>query len=116
MSTPLRILLLEDNPSDAELNQHALRKAGIGFQALRVERAEAYLEALVDFQPDLILADYNLPNFDGLKALRLLRARNADLPFIFVTGAMGRKTPCKLCARAPTTTFSRIACTACPRP
>ncbi|MFO1421711.1 MAG: PAS domain S-box protein [Candidatus Competibacteraceae bacterium] len=91
MSTPLRILLLEDNPSDAELNQHALRKAGIGFQALRVERAEAYLEALVDFQPDLILADYNLPNFDGLKALRLLRARNADLPFIFVTGAMGEE-------------------------
>ena len=92
MSTLLRILLLEDNPSDAELNQHALRKAGIGLQALRVEREEAYLKALVDFRPDLILADYSLPNFDGLKALRLLRARNANLPFIFVTGAMGEES------------------------
>ena len=46
MSDPLRILMLEDSPADAELNEHALRRAGIAFESLRVERREDYIEAL----------------------------------------------------------------------
>jgi PAS domain S-box-containing protein len=91
MSDPLRILLLEDSPSDAELIERFLRKAGLVFEAHRVEREETFLNALDAFRPDVILADYSLPQFDGLQALSLARARDADLPFIFVTGALGEE-------------------------
>ncbi len=91
MSERLRILMLEDSPVDAELNEHALRRAGIDFESLRVDRRDTYLAALEDFRPDLILADYKLPDFDGLSALRLLRERDDDRPFLFVTGSMGEE-------------------------
>jgi PAS domain S-box-containing protein len=91
MSAPLRILLLEDSPIDAELNQHALRKGGIEFELQQVEHEQAFVDALRQFRPDLVLADYSLPDFDGLKALHLLRAWDPSLPFIFVTGAMGEE-------------------------
>ncbi|OAI09903.1 hypothetical protein A1359_18170 [Methylomonas lenta] len=89
MTEPLRLLLLEDSEIDAQLNQHALKKAQIEFTAKRVESREAFLQALDQFQPDLILADYHLPHFDGMAALKLLRQTNPDTPFIFVSGAMG---------------------------
>ncbi len=91
MSAPLRILMLEDSPADAELNAHALRRAGIAFESLRVERRETFLDALETYNPDLILADYKLPDFDGLSALKLLRERDDDRPFLFVTGSMGEE-------------------------
>jgi DNA-binding response OmpR family regulator len=91
MTVPLRILLLEDNPADAELNEHILRKAGLEFESLRVEDEAAYVAALENFRPNLVLADYKLPHFDGLQALKLLREKDADLPFIFVTGSMGEE-------------------------
>lgn len=91
MSKPLRILLLEDSAEDALLNEHALKKAGLAFESQRVESREDYLSALATFQPDVVLADYQLPSFDGLQALALLREHDAALPFIFVTGAMGEE-------------------------
>ena len=89
MSTPLRILFLEDSPEDALLNERALKKSGLMFESLRVETQEEYLQALSVFHPDLVLADYQLPAFDGLQALTLLREIDQSMPFIFVTGAMG---------------------------
>ncbi|OQA34819.1 MAG: Cyclic di-GMP phosphodiesterase Gmr [Betaproteobacteria bacterium ADurb.Bin341] len=89
MSDPLRILLLEDSPTDAELSERLLRKAGMVFSSLRVETRQAFMAALEEFRPDLILADYKLPGFDGLQALSIVRERSPDLPYIFVTGAMG---------------------------
>ena len=91
MNPPLRILLLEDSPVDAELNARAMRKAGLAFESLRVQNEAGYLDALESFRPDLILADYHLPGFDGRRALALIRQRTADLPFIFVTGMMGEE-------------------------
>ena len=91
MSGPLRILLLEDSPADAELSERELRKAGIAFTSLRVETRVAFVAALDTFRPDLILADYSLPEFDGLQALAIVRERSPDLPYIFVTGAMGEE-------------------------
>jgi two-component system, sensor histidine kinase and response regulator len=88
---PLRLLLLEDNPADAELNVRVLHRAGLEFESRRVEAREDFLAALDDFQPDAILADFGLPRFDGLTALRLTRERDADRPFIFVTGALGEE-------------------------
>ncbi|MDD5391157.1 MAG: PAS domain S-box protein [Gallionellaceae bacterium] len=91
MSKPLRLLLLEDSPTDAELNERTLRKAGIEFTALRVETLAAFTTALDEFKPDLILADYQLPGFDGLQALAIVLQTTPETPFIFVTGAMGEE-------------------------
>jgi PAS domain S-box-containing protein len=91
VTEPLRILLLEDNPVDAELNQHVLRKAGIEFHARRVERRDEFITALEEFCPDLVLADFCLPGFDGLQALALCRQRWPYLPFIIVSGALGEE-------------------------
>ncbi len=91
MADSLHILLLEDSPTDAELIERFLRKSGLVFDSWRVEREETFLDALATFRPDVILADYSLPRFDGLQALSLVRERDPDLPFIFVTGALGEE-------------------------
>ena len=92
MSGPLKILLLEDNPADAELNELVLRKAGIAFEALRVEHQAAFAGALTSFSPDVVLADFRLADFDGMRALAITRRHSPDLPFIFVTGTMGEES------------------------
>ncbi|GEM_PF-2040874 len=91
MNEPLRILLLEDHPADAELIERFLKKSGLTLLAQRVDQREPFLTALNEFCPDAILADYSLPQFDGLQALTLVRQRDPDLPFIFVTGALGEE-------------------------
>ncbi len=91
MSETLRLLLLEDSPTDAELNERALSKANIAFTALRVDTLAAFTSALDEFRPDLILADYQLLGFDGLQALAIVLEITPDIPFIFVTGAMGEE-------------------------
>jgi len=64
----LRVLLLEDTPSDAELAERELRKAGIVFTSKRVETRDTFIRALEEFRPDIILSDYKLPDFDGMAA------------------------------------------------
>jgi putative nucleotidyltransferase with HDIG domain len=91
ISEPLRILLLEDAPADAELNERMLRKAGIAFNSLRVDTMNAFVTALDTFRPGIILADYRLPGFNGLDALAIAREKTPQTPFIFVTGAMGEE-------------------------
>ncbi len=90
MPTPLSVLILEDRPADAELMLHELRQAGFAPSAQRVETEEQYLRCL-DSPPEVILADYRLPQFDGMRALELLRARKLDVPFILVSGAIGEE-------------------------
>lgn len=91
MSDPLRLLLLEDSPTDAELNERALRKAGIEFTSLRVETQAGFIAALDEFRPDLILADFHLPGFNGLEMLALAREKAPDTPYLFVSGTMGEE-------------------------
>ena len=88
MSRPLRVLLLEDRQDDARLILHELRRAGFEPAGERVE-TEADFLAHLDPALDLILADYHLPEFDALQALRLVRERGLDVPVIVVTGALG---------------------------
>ncbi len=88
METQLRILMLEDNPADAELNEEHLIDAGFSLICHRVETERDYTAALESFQPDVILADYRLPQFDGLAALCLAREKYPFIPFIIVTGAL----------------------------
>ena len=84
----LRILMLEDTPTDAELAQHELRKAGMAFTAQRVESRDAFIQALHDFRPDIILSDFTLPGFNGLEALEIVRQAHPEVPVIMVTGAL----------------------------
>ncbi|MDO8810491.1 MAG: response regulator [Gallionella sp.] len=87
--TELRILLLEDMPTDAELVEEALREAGLSFTAKRVDTREAFIRALEEFKPDIVLADYNLPAFDGGSALKIVQQQYPAMPVVMVTGAVG---------------------------
>jgi len=85
----LRVLLLEDAPTDAELMEQELRSAGIEFVSRRVDNEDSFLEALDRFSPEIILSDYSLPAFDGESAFSIARERAPGVPYIFVTGALG---------------------------
>lgn len=85
----IRVLILEDVPVDAELAERALRRGGLSIVVQRVDTRAAFAAALDAFQPDVVLADYKLPEFDGLSAVKLVRERSAALPVIAVTGALG---------------------------
>lgn len=85
---PLRILMLEDTVTDAELEERELRKAGIPYTVLRVDRKDAFIKALAEFHPDIILSDYMLPDFNGLEALQMVRRDYPYMPVIMVTGAL----------------------------
>ena len=85
--TPLRVLLLEDDEGDAELVLRELRRAGFEPVSRRVDNAADFASALTP-ELDLILADYNLPQFDALRALELVRDRDIAVPVIVVSGAI----------------------------
>jgi diguanylate cyclase (GGDEF)-like protein/PAS domain S-box-containing protein len=87
----LCVLILEDNPIDAELLLAALRRSGFDPEFERVETEAAFRASLA--KPfDLILSDYALPQFDGLRALKLVRSLGIDVPFILVSGSVGEET------------------------
>src|SRR5215203_3608294 len=88
----LRILILEDVPMDAELVEYELERARIPFAARRVDSRDEFLRELETFQPDLILSDYTLPQFDGMTALSLARERAPSIPFLIVTGSVNEET------------------------
>ena len=87
MPTPLRVLILEDRPDDAELMLHELGGAEFDPDWTRVETEEEYL-ANLDLFVDVVLADYSMPQFDGMRALKLLQEQGLDIPFIVVTGSV----------------------------
>jgi signal transduction histidine kinase/FixJ family two-component response regulator len=89
--TPLRIILLEDDPQDAELIHELLKAGDIVCDIIEVQTREDFLAALQDGEIDLILADYRLPSFDGLSALKLMQSIRPELPFIFVSGTLGEE-------------------------
>ena len=88
----LRILFVEDLPSDAELAARVLRRGGLALESRRVETRETLLAALQEFQPDLVISDYAMPGFDGMQALQLCRQHDPLLPFIVLTGSMNEDT------------------------
>jgi PAS domain S-box-containing protein len=89
MKSPLRILQLEDDPRDAELVQEKLTSDGSVCEVARVETEADFIASLEQGGFDLILADYSLPSFDGVSALKLARQNCPDVPFIFVAGTLG---------------------------
>lgn len=91
MIAACRILLLEDNTSDAELIQEILETEHFDCEITRVQTRTEFITALEGNKIDLILADYKLPSFDGLSALNLALSARPDLPFIFVSGTLGEE-------------------------
>ncbi len=92
MGIPLRVLIVEDSEDDALLLVRELQRGGYDVTFERVDTAEAMTETLDNRQLDIVLADYTMPHFSGTDALRLLRERELDIPFIFVSGTIGEDT------------------------
>jgi CheY-like chemotaxis protein len=91
MKSPLRILHLEDNLSDAALVQATLESEGIGCAITRVQTRADFVAALGRGSIDLIIADFSLPTFDGLTALKITQKQCPEIPFILVSGTSAKK-------------------------
>ncbi len=89
MKTKLRLLLLEDDPNDAEIEITTLEDAGFRCDWKRVETEATFLSHFEAGGYDLVLSDFALPSFNGLDALRLVRERDTVIPFILVSGTVG---------------------------
>lgn len=87
----LRILLVEDNPDDAELVLRTLRKGGYSLDSLRVDNEPDLRHALDNSTWDVVLSDYSMPGFSGLAALNILKEQNLDIPFIIISGTIGEE-------------------------
>ena len=87
----LKILLVEDTPTDAELALRELKRSGIRHQSLRVETEQELRTELLRFEPDIVLSDFSMPHFDGLSALKVVRELRPGVPFIFVSGRIGEE-------------------------
>src|SRR5581483_2067456 len=85
MATPLRVLIVEDHPEDADLVAYELRHYGF-LPTVQLAQSEQEFSSLLNTTPDVVICDYHLPGFGGRRALQLCRARSADLPFIVVSG------------------------------
>ena len=90
LPTTLRVLIVEDTPSDAELMVLQLLKEGFRPDWKRVQSEGEYLAALAE-NPDLVLSDWSLPQFSGLRALQLMVERGQDTPFIIISGSIGEE-------------------------
>jgi PAS domain S-box-containing protein len=91
MSNRLRILHIEDVPSDAELVERTLKQAGMVFDRLVIDTRAEYIRALAEFHPDVILSDHSLPAFNSLEALKILKQTGADIPFILITSTISEE-------------------------
>jgi PAS domain S-box-containing protein len=91
MQSPLRILSIEDDPTDAELIGDLLEAAGLVCEITRVETESGMRDFLAQAKADVILADYTLPSFDGLSALRVAKNLCPEAPFLFVSGTLGEE-------------------------
>ena len=89
MTASLRVLLVEDSPTDAKLILRELQRGGRQVESLRVETAPDMREALSSANWDIVLSDWSMPQFSALGALALLRSIDKDMPFIIVSGTIG---------------------------
>lgn len=92
MKKALRILNLEDDEKDAELNEAMLSARWPQCELLQVDAREDFITALEQEDIDLILSDYTMPGFNGMEALALARERRPEVPFLFVSGTIGEDT------------------------
>jgi two-component system sensor histidine kinase UhpB len=91
MSQSLRILHLEDLPSDADMVARELKKAGLLGEIFLAETREEFIKGLTEFSPDIILSDHSLPSFDSHEALKIVKELNIDIPFILITATVSEE-------------------------
>ncbi len=91
MEKLLKILLLEDNPSDAQVLQRLLQKEGLVFECRLAVNKKEYLAGLQEFSPDLIISDNTLPDFNATEALEIYHRQSLSIPFILVTGTVSEE-------------------------
>ncbi len=89
---PIKILYVEDMQVEAEIALREIKKAGIQVSYLIVDTREAFLTALEEFKPDVVISDYSMPYFDGMQALKISIERDPFLPFIMITGPTNEDT------------------------
>ena len=92
METPLRLLLVEDMPDEAELAVREFARYGIACEWRRVDREQDLIQEIASLRPHVIVSDFSLPRFDGLSALRVAQAHAPEVPFIFLSGTIGEET------------------------
>jgi two-component system, cell cycle sensor histidine kinase and response regulator CckA len=92
MAAALKVLVVEDSETDAELLLRGLNRAGYSPSARRVDTATEMEAALSHDHWDLIISDYVLPQFSGLEALKIIQRQSLDIPFIIVSGKIGEET------------------------
>ncbi len=102
MDRALKILLVEDVETDAELQMHELRRGGLNFDARRVHTEAAFLAELSEFAPDIIMSDFSIPGFGGMRALELACDCAPEIPFVFVSGTIGEETAVESLRRGAT--------------
>jgi PAS domain S-box-containing protein len=98
----VRVLLVEDSELDAALVLRELRRGGFKLSSAVVDRPDTFLNDVRAHPPDIVLADYNLPQWSGMDALELLRQENLDIPLILVSGALGEETAVECIKRGVT--------------
>src|SRR3989449_3789005 len=92
MSTPLRVLIVEDSEDDTSLLVRELRRGGYELTFERVDTPAGMSAALDHKEWDLVICDYSMPHFSGMDALSLLHAKASEAPFIFLSGTIGEET------------------------
>jgi len=91
-NNPIRILLVEDLPTDVELALREIKKENIDFTYKVVDTESEFKKELAAFVPDIIVSDYSMPSFDGMKALKITREKDSIIPFVVLTGSMNEET------------------------
>ena len=91
MNQNIKILFVEDLPTDVELAQREIKKENISFVSRVVDTEEQFRKELDEFNPDIIISDYSMPNFDGMRALKITRSLNKYIPFIVLTGSVNEE-------------------------
>ncbi|GCC50482.1 hybrid sensor histidine kinase/response regulator [Chryseotalea sanaruensis] len=90
-SNPIKILHLEDQPSDADQVAYILKKADIAFELKLVSTRIEYIDALETFEPEVVLSDHSLPSFNSIEALEILRTTKSKIPFVLITGTVSEE-------------------------
>lgn len=92
MENELKILFVEDVPADVEFAKRILDKEGIKFQSRIVENEIDFIRELEQFVPDIIISDYRMPHFNGMRALKISLEKCPNTPFILLTGSLNEET------------------------
>lgn len=92
MDKELKIIVLEDMKSDADIINSELRRANISAKIIHVNNQYSFQRSLQKCVPDLVLSDYNIPQFNGMGALMTVKALNHNIPVIIVTRLLNEKT------------------------